>query len=194
MYIDNAYYHIFNRGAHKAQLFFNEADYLFCQKRLVLCAGKYNVELLAYCLMTNHYHLLVQQKESGSVSRFLQTLFNSFTQFVNAREGHSGTMFQGRAKSRQIDSDEYLLVALRYIHLNPVQSGLVKYPEEWKYSDYSEWISDESILSTNVIETTRRNFRNRFFVSGLEYRRFILENMNETQKQYWSNLAAQEAA
>jgi putative transposase len=188
-YVDNAYYHVYNRGAHKAKLFLNDAHYLFCQKKLTLYADKYKIGLLAYCLMPNHYHLLVQQNENGSVSRFLQTVFNSFTQFINAREGHSGTLFQGRAQSRQINSDEYLLVALRYIHLNPVHSGLAINPEEWKFSDYSEWISDEPIFHFGVIEKTRMDFRNRYFVSGTEYQKFIMKSMSEAQMQYWNEIA-----
>ena len=191
-YIDNAYFHIYNRGAHKARLFSNDAHFLFCQKNLAAYTDKYKIGLLAYCLMPNHYHLLVQQNDGGSISRFLQTVFNSFTQFVNTREGHSGTMFQGRAQSRQIDSNEYLLVALRYIHLNPVQAGLVKNPEKWKFSDYTEWISDKPVSSTAVIEKARRDFRDRFFISGAEYKGFISESMSATQTQYWSNLTTQE--
>lgn len=101
-------------------------------------------------------------------------------------------MFQGRPRSREITSDEYLLVALRYIHLNPVHSGLVKNPGEWQFSDYGEWISNKPISHISKIEKTRRDFRDHYFASGAEYHRFIFENMNETQKQYWSNLATQE--
>jgi hypothetical protein len=90
--------------------------------------------------MPNHFHLMLQQCEGGSISRFLQTTFNAYVQAFNRMENHSGTIFQGAAKGILIDSDEYVVQLIAYIHYNPIAAGFVKAQELWRYSDYQEWI------------------------------------------------------
>lgn len=119
-YIDNQFYHVYNRGAHRFPIFRKPLHYRKCIESLQKYASQYQVSLLAYCLMPNHYHLLVRQELGGTVSRFLQTTFNAYVQYFNAMEGHSGTLLQGPARSRSIETDEYLMQVVRYIHCNPV--------------------------------------------------------------------------
>jgi putative transposase len=80
--------------------------------------------------MPSHYHFLLRPEEDGLLSRFIQRLFNSYTQAFNKQQGRSGTLFEGRAKSVRVDTDEYVLHLCRYIHLNPVRAGLVAHPAE----------------------------------------------------------------
>ena len=98
------------------------------------------MQLAAYCLMSNHYHFLLQQKPGGSIHRFLQTTFNAYSQTINKELGRSGTFFQGRPKSKEIEDEDYLAQICRYIHMNPVVAGLVDNPIKWKFSDCSEWL------------------------------------------------------
>ena len=172
-YLDNEIYHVFNRGAHKSKLFFNEGNYEYCIQLLTKYISKHSVDLLAYCLMSNHYHLLLRQRDGGSISRYIQTIFNAYSQAVNIQQGWSGTLFQGRAKSTHIDNDESLIAVVCYIHLNPVVAGLVSLPEEWKFSDYCNWVNDPE-----------NDTRARFFADGSEYRNYVAEFISDR-----SNLA-----
>jgi putative transposase len=182
-YIDENLYHIYNRGAHKAELFWCKRHFEFCRNLLIKNAEKHGMSLLAYCLMPNHYHLLMRQEQNTSLSDFLKATFVSYTQFVNTREGHSGTLFQGRAQSRCIDSDDYVTIVTRYIHLNPVLAHLVHQPEEWEYSDCKEWIASDPYVGQNPTQRKKYEFRRQYFSSGLEYRRFIAKHLDNQEFQ-----------
>jgi len=178
-YQDQLYYHIYNRGAHKEKIFFSEDHYLRCLNLLYKYADKYAASIIAYCFMPNHYHLILQQKEHGSISKCLQTTFNAYSQTVNLMVGHSGTLFQGKAKSKLIDSDEYVLQVIRYIHLNPGNAGLVQKPEDWPFSDYREWIKEIGDLpkdtANRMVPSEGGKLRAAYFASGKEYQQFVEE-------------------
>jgi putative transposase len=142
VYKDNYIYHVFNRGAHKQIIHPTDFHYTYCLELLDKYRSPYCVSILAYCLMPNHFHLMLQQREGGSISRFIQTTFNAYVQAYNRMENHCGTIFEGSAKKILVESDEYAVQLVAYIHENPVVAGLVVNPEEWKFSDCREWIGD----------------------------------------------------
>jgi hypothetical protein len=117
--------------------------------------------------MPNHYHLIARQETGGSISRFLQTTFNSFVQYYNLLKSHSGTLFQGPAKSTLIDTDEYMLHAIRYVHTNPVLAKLVKEASDWEFSDCSVWVRDSDALFPG------KSVRDECFGGGKGYREFL---------------------
>lgn len=175
-FTDGESYHVYNRGAHKERLFLNSANYQYCLRLLHKYVKKYSVSLLAYCLMPNHYHFVLRQDAGGSISRCLQTLFNAYTQGFNKVTGHKGTLLQGEAKRILVESDDQLVFLIRYIHLNPVAAGMVEQPEEWRFSDYSEWI-DLNEARASVIGCRDVSFRN-----GTDYREFVETNVHEEDK------------
>ncbi|RPI00858.1 MAG: transposase [Ignavibacteriae bacterium] len=140
MYLDDMFYHIYNRGAHRSNIYNSAFQFNYFLKLLERYRVNYKIEISAYCLMPNHYHFLLKQKKDGSISRFIQTLCNAYVQAFNNIENHSGTIFQGAVKGIAVVSDEHLIQLISYIHNNPVAAGLVNKPELWKYSDYGEWI------------------------------------------------------
>jgi putative transposase len=176
-YNEGCYYHIFNRGAHKEPIFFEEENYRF----LITLFTKYSLQdkitIAAYCCMPNHYHLILNQQESGSIVSFLKTVFNAYTQAINKRFHFSGTLFQGQAKVKEIDSDSYCLQVIRYVHLNPLTAKLVRSIEEWKYSNYLEWIGKRDGSLTDY------QLRNQYFKNGVSYRNFVEEYIEEKDKQ-----------
>ncbi len=166
-YADEHTYHIYNRGAHRHAIFRKRAHYHKCIELLEKYSAQYHVTVVAYCLMPNHYHMLARQDLGGSISRFLQTTFNAYVQYFNTLERHSGTLFQGPAKSRLIVSDAHLMRSLAYIHTNPVRASLVRDMRDWDYSDYSSWTgrSDAHFAS--------KSLRDSLTESGKSYQEFV---------------------
>ncbi len=173
-YKDQSYYHIYNRGAHKENIFFSDEHYLRCLNLLEKYSTKYSVSIIAYCLMPNHYHLVIRQNENGSISRCIQTTFNACSQTVNLMEQHSGTLFQGKAKAKQIDSESSLIQVIRYVHLNPVRAGFVQRPEDWHFSDYLDWIlSPSEGHGRSELTFGRSSMCNTYFANVEDYKQFV---------------------
>lgn len=114
------YYHVYNRGNRKQQIFLSARDYERFLKKVVEYKEKYGVNILAYCLMPNHFHFLLQKKSSDSISKFISDLCNSHSRFFNVKYETVGSLFQGRFKAKRVDKDEYAIHLSRYIHLNPL--------------------------------------------------------------------------
>jgi len=134
------YYHIYNRGAGKNRISFNDGNYQYLLRLMQEYSRKHEAVMIAYCLMPNHYHFLLRQETGIPLSKFMQVLFTTYVLALNLQRGRSGTLFEGRFKHKRVDKWEYLVILCRYIHLNPVKAGLVAKPEDWAYSNYREWI------------------------------------------------------
>jgi len=128
------YYHIYNRGTGRGLIFFNDDNYRYCLRLVKRYRAQYEVSILAYCLMPNHYHFLLQQDGDIPLSKFVNVLFNAYVQAVNRQRRRTDTLFEGRFRHAWVDREEYLIHLCRYIHLNPVKAGLVARPERWPYS------------------------------------------------------------
>ena len=128
----------------------------------------YALSMIAYCLMPNHYHFLMRPDQDEVLSQFIQRLFNSYTQSFNREQNRSGTLFEGRAKSVLVDTDEYIVHLCRYIHLNPVTAGLTKRPGDWPYSNYLEWIEQRD---GTLID---RDFVRDYFPTAADYEDFVM--------------------
>ena len=144
------YVHFFNRGVNKEAIFYPNGGYDYLLQLIYRFLPDYPIELEAYCLMPNHYHLLLRVETLIAGSRYIQRVFNAYTQGVNKQVGRVGNLFQGNVKKRFVENETYLRETIKYIHLNPVKAGLVREPEAWKYSDYTEWIGLKKILKINI--------------------------------------------
>ena len=134
-----AIYHVMNRGAARQAVFANSAEKeLFLQ---VLADGhaRWGVEILAYCLMGNHYHLCLRTPE-GNLARVMRHVNGVYTQRVNRARGRDGPLFRGRYKALVVEASTYLTAVIRYIHLNPVQAKLVKTPEAYPWSSHATYL------------------------------------------------------
>jgi len=116
-----ACYHLMNRGNSRQEIFFTDEDRGIFLSGLMESCGIYGVRLIAYVLMANHFHLIVQT-EQANLSAFMRHFLVSYTVRINRKWARSGHVFQGRYKSLIIDKDSYLLPLSRYIHLNPIRS------------------------------------------------------------------------
>jgi len=140
LYLQGKYYHVYNRGCNRLPIFFKDENYRFLIQKFINTIEKYDIDLFAYCLMPNHYHLLVKQNSDISISKWLKTVFNGYSQAINKQENRKGTIFEGRAKNKEITNERHLMHLIRYIHYNPVQAKIVTEAEAWEFSDYCDWI------------------------------------------------------
>jgi putative transposase len=161
------YYHLYNRGANRHSIFVTDHDYSDFLARLQKYAALHATTLIAYCLMPNHFHLLVRQQGEDRSGLTAQLACNGYTQAFNRRHEHSGTLFQGRYQRILVDSDEYLRHLCRYIHTNPVKDGFALQPELWPYSNYVDWISPRPGAQVDSC------FVAEFFGSTARYQQFV---------------------
>jgi len=133
------YYHLYNRGNNRQDIFFERENYLFFLRRVREYFHKDAVQVVAYCLMPNHYHLLVHLMVDD-LSAIMQRFTLSYTKAFNKRYNRRGSLFEGPFEAKLVDTTEYLVHLSRYIHLNPVAAGFVSQAEQWEFSSYREYI------------------------------------------------------
>lgn len=117
----NTYYHIFNRGVNKQDIFWDDRDRQLFLRILSRAKGIYGIKLFAFCLMSNHYHLFLWTQESN-LHRAMQLLQSQYVQYINLRYDRVGHLFQGRYQLRAVEADPYSLWLIRYIHRNPAEA------------------------------------------------------------------------
>ena len=161
------YYHVYNRGRSGEVIFHNDANYEYCLRLVKKNLTRYEVEMIAYCLMPNHYHFLLRQGSTTPISKFISSTFISYVQALNKQLERSGPLFDGRYKHVIVDNEDYLIHLCRYIHLNPVKAGLVTHPDDWPFSNYLDWINKrEGTLKKGKFIKDR-------FLTVDEYQKFV---------------------
>ncbi len=153
---EGALYHITARGNERRDIFFQDEDRVMFLKILEKVINRFNWYCYAYCLMDNHYHLLIETPK-GNLSKGMRQLNGVYTQYINRTHHRVGHLYQGRFKAILVEKDSYLLELSRYIVLNPVRAGLVNNAEAWRWSSYremiglekkSEWLVSNGVLSS----------------------------------------------
>jgi putative transposase len=135
---DGLVYHAMNRGNNRAEVFADDGDHEAFVESLRVAKGLYPFALFGYCLMSNHFHLLLRPGPGQSISRILQSVTVAHTWRHHKWHGSSGHVWQGRFKSPVIQDDGHLLVVLRYIEANPVRAGMVADPGDYRWSSYGQ--------------------------------------------------------
>ena len=128
--------HLIQRGNNRSVCFFSADDYLFYLELLAEQANKKSCEIHAWCLMTNHVHLLISPHEHSSTSSLMKGIGQRYVQYINRTYGRSETLWEGRFRSCLVQSDSYVLVCYRYIEMNPVRAKMVTHPAEYRWSSY----------------------------------------------------------
>lgn len=196
-FINDQYYHIYNRGSEKRPIFESRRDYQrflktikyyqidgpkpkfsHCPSLTVkeLDNSKKIVEVIAFCLMPNHFHLLIKQKKDRGITEFISKLSNSYTKYYNTKYERVGPLFQGEFKSVIIESDEQLIHVSRYIHINPITAYLVKKMEQYEWSSYKEYIS-KTATGICAKEEILGQFKN-----PQDYQQFVLDQVDYAQE------------
>jgi len=141
---EGAFYHIITRGQRRESIFKDNHDREEFLERLSITVSKYGVLLHAYCLMDNHYHLLIETPKAN-LSQAMRYFNGSYANYFRIRHKLIGSIFQGRYKSIVVEKEDYLLQLSAYIHLNPVRAKMVKNPENYKWSSFRFYFGNEEI-------------------------------------------------
>jgi len=136
---EGAWHHVMNRGINRAAVFRSDHDREIFLQCLVAAAERYQLQIHAYCLLGNHFHLLLLS-EGAQLSDGMRFLTARFTQRINYRDGRDGPIFRGRFTSVMVKTDAHLVRVSRYIHRNPVEAGLAASPEIWPWSSAAAYV------------------------------------------------------
>jgi len=153
MYIPGVPTHVVQRGNNRSATFFCDNDYRYYQQALAEGMRRYGGQLHAYCLMTNHVHLLITPDYPDSISRIMQHIGRLYVGYVNKHYKRSGTLWEGRHRSSLISAEDYLLTSYRYIELNPVTAGMVPRPElyYWSSNRANAWGKDDELVTPHEL-------------------------------------------
>src|SRR3989344_3162645 len=181
----NYFYHFFNRGVEKRDIYLEDKDYIrflslikyyrilgpkirfsLFNPQAHLVGDSNIVEVVAYCLMPNHFHFILKQTQENGISRFISDLCNRYTSYFNVKYNRVGPLFQGNFKAILVDSEEYLLHLSRYIHLNPHSAYMINDPKLYQWSSIAEYLGSsneslcrkEEVLSNFSVTNTYLNF------------------------------------
>lgn len=196
LFTEGGIYHIYNRGVNKTEIFLDDEDYktflyylfiyaaplekvLAKYPQLTIRIQKKNlaeeIEILAYCLMPNHFHMMMKQHTKNGVSRFMKQMANAYTRYFNQKYKRVGPLFQGRYKAALIETDEQLIHISRYIHLNPVIAGITSSVRNDRWTSFGNYISrDKGLVKTDLVLS--------FFKSPKEYEVFVLDRIDYGKK------------
>jgi putative transposase len=133
------------------------------------------VEIIAYCIMPTHIHLILRQLEKDGISSFMSKVLNSYTRYFNVKNKRKGPLWESRFKNVEVRTDEQLLHLTRYIHLNPVTANLVEEPHDWSFSSYVEYLGkkqvEESVCSySRLLNIVPKDYK-KFVSSRKDYQR-----------------------
>jgi len=177
LHVPGGFYHVILRGNGGQDIFYVKGDRSKIMLLLQEATERFSCRLHAFCLMSNHVHLVIQV--SGTpLSKIIQNISFRYTRYINKRKNLIGHLFQGRYKALLMDADSYLLELVRYIHNNPVRAGMVTAPGEYQWSSHQAYLGQEKIpfLTTDFVLS---QFSNKKIAAQNGYHDFILKGATE---------------
>lgn len=145
---ESGIYHVVSRGVGRCVIFEDDTDRVRFLEKLVKVFAEHDIELHAWCLMSNHFHLLVRS-DLDRLAMAMKHLNSTYALYFNKRYGRVGHLFQGRFKSEPVGEDRYYLTVLRYIHQNPQKAGICS-ADEYRWSSYREYVGESGPSSTDL--------------------------------------------
>lgn len=181
---ENAYYHVMNRGRGRQKIFHDERYFEAFITTLAEAHQRFGIQILCYCLMGNHYHLLVKTPEAN-LGRAMRHINGLYTQRYNRLKNTDGSLFRGRYKAICVEEDSYQLQLSRYIHRNPVEAKLVKLLDDYPWSSYSCYVKNQKVpqwlYPKEIFEQlqVKSNFR-------VKYRQFVEQGIDKEIVEFYS--------
>ena len=171
IHLETTFFHIMTQGINKGFIFDNPTDIKYYINTMFKLAQEHQVRIIAYCIMNNHTHMLLETKDLKELSKYMQRLNMKYGRYYNKKYNRVGYVFRDRYKSEGIYSEKHLNSCIRYIYNNPVEAGICSHAKEYPYSNYKE-ILDKTVedylfmdINENKNETCKK-----------EIKRFMIEN------------------
>lgn len=176
-------YHIYHRGANGQRIFFDTENYYYFMRLIRKNAQRFQINVLAFCLLPNHFHFLLQPNLSGNLSTFMGRLQQSYVQAINKRYKRSGPLFYERFQDKHVPTERYEILVCRYIHSNPIKHRIVNDLNKWLYSNYFEFIG------VRDREAHLLGYREKFFPNAHDYVNFVAAYGTQEDKELeqWLN-------
>lgn len=182
--VPNYPHHIVQRGHNRNAVFVADEDYRFYLDNLKEWKTKLGIKLYAWCLMTNHIHLVIEPADdASSVSELMKRLAGRQTAYVNKLEKRSGSLWEGRFKASPIQRDSYLLACCRYVEMNPVSTNMVSGPRPYKWSSYSERVG-LSVSRMLDLDACYLNFANDNDTRVERYKCYLKEGASDEELEF----------
>lgn len=185
---EGAVYHVTSRGNAREMIFHDDADREAFLETVASAARRYNLICHAYCLMGNHYHLVIETPE-GNLSRCMRHINGVYTQHFNRRHERVGHLFQGRFKAILVEKDSHLLELCRYVVLNPVRAGLARGASAWKWSSYRATAGTAQPVECLSVDWVLSQFGVRRREAQAEYRKFV--SAGKEKESIWEKMSGQ---
>lgn len=150
--LNTSYYHIIVQGINKEYIFDKERYIKKYHNLIINNLKKYDLKIIAYCIMSNHAHLLLYAEKTETMAEYMKSINTSYARYYNRNENRVGIVFRNRYESEPIYNQRYLLNCIAYIHNNPVKAKIVDSVERYKYSSYKDYIYLQGIVTEETIE------------------------------------------
>ncbi len=181
-----AVYHVMNRGLNQNLIFLDKKDYELFLSTLEEACRMFDVVVYSYCLMPNHYHLLIRTP-SGNLSRFMRHLNGVYTQRFNREHGRDGPLYRGRFKGILVQEDSYLMEVVRYIHNNPVKAKIVENLSKFKWSSHQAYVGKKDTGSGLDVRFILRYFSAKKKKAIEQYKSFMAGKANEEVEEFYGS-------
>jgi putative transposase len=175
-----AIYHVTSRGNARHNIFLDDEDKTLFLSKLERATERYGFLFHSYCLMDNHYHLLLETP-NANLSLGMQRINGDYTQAFNRRHRRVGHLFQGRFKAVVVEKERHLLELCRYIVLNPVRAKMVEDPKDWPWSSYLSIVGQASRPSFLFIDWILAQFGKKIGTARRQYKKFVAEGIKKTE-------------
>lgn len=182
--LPNIPHHVIQRGNNRQSIFFEDKDYEFFKVRLQKCCLENHVKIGAYCLMTNHVHLLVYPESQNGMTKCIKMICQQYSQYVNRKYNRTGKLWENRYKIHWIDPDREWVLA-RYIEKNPLRAGMARHAEEYEYSSARGHLNGcpDDLLTRVFVDGRRQEAYRRYFYEEDHQERFENEQIRKMVEQ-----------
>ena len=177
--IPGQYFHIMSQGINREYILQNDKDKRIYLKLMTKYSQEFYINTVAYCIMSNHVHMLIQAKQVGEISNFMRKLNGDYAIYYNKKHDRVGFVFRSRFKSKVIMSEKSLYQCIKYIHMNPVKANIVQNEGDYAFSSYKNFQNGFGLYSIEKLESMLnldKEFSNRdFFIDDKEEGTFTQE-------------------
>ena len=181
-FIKGEYFHIYNRSNDPLLLFREDNDYIWFLNKFKEKIKIYPATVFSYCLMPNHFHFLIRQDSMKPIYRIFNDSLSSYVRHYNSKYRRKGSLMEGHLQHINVKQDKYMVYLCQYIHFNPKKAGIIESLEDWKFSNYLEWVGNrkEELFNNELLQI--------YFETPASYKAQIKEHENYVKEHQFSKL------